>query len=255
MILAGELASPEDVARFRTEAEAAANLDHPAIVPIYEIGEHDGQHYFSMKFIDGESLTRWLQARHGPAASREEIRAAGPVDWDHRPRHSLRPPARHYSSRSQAGQHPDRLRAASPTSPTLAWPANRARQRPHADRRDCRHAELHGPRAGAGRRKGATTAADVYGLGAILYAMLTGRPPFEGETPLRDDSAGADKPPPRTEQAGRRESTRIWRRSASSAWRRIPRLVTARPASWPTICTAGSAANRSKPPRRTRPGC
>src|SRR6516165_9883208 len=74
MILAGQLASPADVRRFQAEAEAAANLDHPHIVPIYEVGEHHGQHYFSMRLIEGGNLTEHVS--HYPDDPRAAARLA-----------------------------------------------------------------------------------------------------------------------------------------------------------------------------------
>ena len=69
MILAGQLASEADVKRFYTEAEAAANLDHPGIVPIFEIGKHEGQHFFSMAFIEGDTLAD--RVKDGPLPPNE----------------------------------------------------------------------------------------------------------------------------------------------------------------------------------------
>src|SRR5262245_54459912 len=72
MILSGQFASKADVQRFRTEAVAAGNLDHPNIVPIYEVNEHQGQQYFSMKLIDGGSLAQRLGARSQGSGSRSQ---------------------------------------------------------------------------------------------------------------------------------------------------------------------------------------
>ena len=85
MILAGQLANETDVKRFYTEAEAAANLDHPGIVPIFEVGQHEGQHYFSMGFVEGQSLSQRLADGPLPAREAAELmrRVAEAIEYAH----------------------------------------------------------------------------------------------------------------------------------------------------------------------------
>lgn len=86
MIKSGQLASSDEVKRFYTEAEAAARLDHPAIVPVYDVGQHDDRHFFTMGFVDGESLQEKLKP--GPLAPREAAellrKIAEGVEYAHR---------------------------------------------------------------------------------------------------------------------------------------------------------------------------
>ena len=85
MILAGELANQDDMRRFLSEAEAAAGLDHPGIVPVYDSGEIDGQHFFSMGFIEGQSLAALVSAGPLPPRRAAELVAqvADAVDYAH----------------------------------------------------------------------------------------------------------------------------------------------------------------------------
>jgi WD40 repeat protein/tRNA A-37 threonylcarbamoyl transferase component Bud32 len=181
LILSGQLAKPADVQRFQSEAEAAASLDHPHIVPIYEVGQEQGQHYFSMKLVEGQSLAQRL--RGGQADSRMEIRGLVKI---------LAAVARAVHYAHQRGiLHRDLkpgnilLDAEEQPYVTDFGLAKRVLGDDTATQSGSivGTASYMAPEQAAGG-KGLTTAADVYSLGAILYEVLTGRPPFREETPL-----------------------------------------------------------------------
>ena len=177
MILAGEFASPAAVYRFRTEAEAAAQLDHAHIVPIYEIGEHEGRPFFSMKLIEGASLTAHLSrlAADPRAAVRLLVAVARAIHYAHQ-RGIIHRDLKPANILIDAAGDPH------VTDFGLA-------RRVDGEGGQTQSGALVGtpcymaPEQARGK-KAVTTAVDVYALGAIFYEMLTGRPLFSGDTPL-----------------------------------------------------------------------
>jgi WD40 repeat protein len=192
MIRAGEFASTAEVQRFRQEANAAANLDHPQIVPIYEVGEHEGQHYYAMKLIPGGSLAQHRDAwclqpklERGETRRRQKRIAAvliavaravhhahqrGILHRDLKPANILLdaddgPHVTDFGLAKRVGGEPG-VGAADGLTQTGAVIGSPPYMAPEQ----------------AGTGKVITTLADVYGLGAVLYELLTGRPPFKEES-------------------------------------------------------------------------
>jgi WD40 repeat protein len=177
MIIAGQLASPADVQRFRTEAEAAANLDHSHIVPIYEVGTHQGQHYFSMKLIEGGSLAEQM-----PRLTRQPREAVQLLAAVARAVHHA-----HQRGILHRDLKPGNILVDSRGQPHVTDFG--LAKRVEADTGQTRTGAIVGTPSymapeQARAEKSLSTAVDTYSLGAILYEVLTGQPPFRAASHL-----------------------------------------------------------------------
>src|SRR5262249_12795868 len=172
---------PEDVQRFRIEARIVAALTHAHIVRLYEVGEHEGKPYFSMEYVTGGSLSRKVpQLQADPKAAARLLRTVaqavhhahqhGLIHRDLKPSNILlddkgEPHVADFGLAKRVEDSPDRDPTFTPTDAIVGTPPYMPPEQAHGE-------------------KHLTTAADVYGLGAVLYHLLTGRAPFDGLTPM-----------------------------------------------------------------------
>jgi serine/threonine-protein kinase len=194
MLPGGKWASAVDLQRFRSEAAAAARLDHPHIVPVYEVGEYQGHIYFSMRFVAGQTLSERL--------------AQGPMD----PRQAARLVARAARAIEAAHQQGILHRDLKPSNILIDLDGE-----PHVtdfglakQLGDSVHLTGSGavrgtpaymaPEQAAGDRGRWSPASDVYSLGTILFHALTGRPPFQASRPVDVILKVLDEEPPRVRE-------------------------------------------------------
>jgi WD40 repeat protein len=177
MILAGGHAGEADLARFRAEAEAVARLQHPNVVQVYEVGEHDGRPFFSLELCGGGSLADRL--RGGPLAPRE---AAALVETLARAVH-----AAHRQQIVHRDLKPGNVLLTADGTPKITdfGLARRLDAAGQTQTGSILGTPSYMAPEQAGAARGAVgPAADVYALGAVLYECLTGRPPFQAATPM-----------------------------------------------------------------------
>src|SRR5205809_588869 len=202
MILAGQFASQQIIQRFRGEVTAAALLQHPNIVAIHDVGIHDGQHYFSMDYVEGEDLSQIVGNRPLPPAKAaryvkliaEAIHYAHQqgilhrdlkpsnvlVDANDQPRITDFGLAKRFGVPPSGGQVSGPAKAGTPNEPAEAGT-------PYVESFTLTGQMLGSPNfmppeQASSQRGKVGRHSDVYGLGAILYYLLTARPPFQAES-------------------------------------------------------------------------
>ena len=178
MILTGDQATRDEIQRFRQEAEAAAQLDHPGIVPVFEVGEQGGQHYFTMGYVEGGSLSARIKARPLPPREAAEMvrlvaeavgyaHQRGIIHRDLKPSNILldgdgHPKVTDFGLAKQVSG----LSHLTLSGQVMGTPSYMA------------------PEQAAGRVDQVGPSSDIYALGALFYCLATGRPPFQAATPV-----------------------------------------------------------------------
>ena len=198
VLASGQFASPDDLRRFHAEAKAAASLRHPGIVPVYSVGEDGGQHYFVMELVDGTDLEGLVREQALPvgravellrdvAGAVEHAHAAGVLHRDLKPSnilidHQQQPRVTDFG----LARRIDAASSLTGTGQILGTPGYMP------------------PEQAAGHCTEWNPASDVYGLGAVLYCVLTGRPPYRGGSVLEtlQQVLEQDPVPPRQVEPG-----------------------------------------------------